>query len=321
MRIRFRSSAAVLAGSALVVACSNLTEKQSSLPRDSGRTASVSQFLPARDAEPTGVNPLDGKFALLAVADNGNDDVELFNRKYQFQNSITRGLYGVFGDWYDDAGNLYVANTLGDTVTEYDTDDTLTHTYSAGLINPFNVATDRNENVYVVNGAGAQDLVVEYPQGSNTAIASCDTGLFNWGIAVSQNGAVFVTGQKNSTGRGNIVEYASGLSGCDSTTLGATLGDSGGMQIDKHNNLVVCDQGVGVDIIAPPYNAVSKTIFGAKIALNVALNKQNSLLFVTDYSSGKVLVDTYPAGTPVRKLGPANGISSAAGVAVYPFAK
>jgi len=256
----------------------------------------------------------------LAVSDFGSGAVEVLNGKYALISTITSGLDGPDGDFYDTKGNLYVANYVGINVTEYNKSDTQTFTYNSGLIDPIGVSADAHGNVYVADyGDGAASVVVEYPQGSNTPTTSCSTGLANEGVAVDKSGDVFVDGNNPNTGQGNIVEYAGGLSGCSGTTLTPTLGFAGGMQVDSHKDIVVCDQLVGVDIIPPPYTSVGSTITGPADSFHDALNATNKLLFIADLSNAEVWVDDYPSGTNVTKLNGANGLVDPAGVATYPF--
>ncbi len=224
----------------------------------------------------------------LVVTDFGTDDAIVLNKRYQVGQTITDGLYGADGDFIDSDGNVYVSDYGGLNVQEYAPGSSSPlFTYSSGLADPIDVTTDSKGDVYV-NGYSA-DNVVEFPQGSNTPSATCPTGLGNEGVAVDSAGDVFVSGN-NSNGTGNIVEFKKGLKGCKAATLGATLEVAGGLQIDAKGDLVACDQDQGVDIIPKP-----------------------------DASTGDVLVDTFPSGTPITTLGNAQGIEIAAGVASFPF--
>jgi hypothetical protein len=257
---------------------------------------------------------------LLAVSDFGTGDVEVLNKSYQLTTTISTDLNGPEGEFYDSKGNLYVANYGGIDVTEYNKSDNETFTYSSGLTDPIGVSVDKKGNVYVADfGDGKASVVVEYPQGSNTPTASCSTGISNEDVTIDEGGTVFVTGQNPNTDVGNIIEYKGGLSGCSATTLGVTLRFAGGLQVDKHNNLVACDQSAGADIIKPPYSSISSTITSA--CFRDALNKNQTLIFIAQAADDDVLVDDYPSGTNVSTLGSANGLSDPAGVATYPFAK
>jgi len=121
----------------------------------------------------------------LAVSDFGTGAVEVLNGKYALTSTITTGLAGPDGDFYDGKGNLYVANDAGPNVTEYNKAESETFTYSSGLIDPVGVSVDSHGNVYAADyGDGGASVVVEYPQGSNTPTASCSDGLANEGVSV-----------------------------------------------------------------------------------------------------------------------------------------
>jgi hypothetical protein len=255
----------------------------------------------------------------LAVTDFGTGAAELLNKKYVETGTITDGLNGPDGDFIDGKGNLYIANYAGLNIQEYAPGGTSpSATYSSGLTDPIDVTTDTKGNVYVDDYSA--DVVVEFAQGSNSPAETCSTGLGNEGVAVDTAGDVFVAGN-NSGGTGNIVEFKKGLKGCKATTLGATLEFAGGLQVDKKGDLVACDQDQGVDIIPKPYTSVSSTITGAADTFHVALTSNNKTIYIADASTGDVLVDKFPSGTPITTLQGAQGISIAAGVATYPFQK
>jgi hypothetical protein len=251
----------------------------------------------------------------LAVTDYAGNTY-IFNHAYHLATTIG-GFGGADGDRYDSQGNLYVADYVNGVVNEYNASDSLVTQYSSGTSNPINVTTDAAGNVYVADYGGG--TVVEFPQGVNTPSQSCSTGLGNEGVAVDAKHNVFVSGNESASGPGTLVEYKGGLAGCNETLLnGVTLGFAGGLQIDKHHNLVACDQGVGVDIIPPPYTSVKSTITGAADSFHVALNKKNTLIYIADLGNSDVLVDKYPSGTNETTIGAANGLDGAAGVATFP---
>lgn len=254
----------------------------------------------------------------IAVADRGTGAVEILDSAYQLEYSITAGLCNLYGDYYDTNGNLYVANSAssgckGATVTEYNKQGALKFTYSSGISNPINVTVDRSGNVYVLDYGYYSGAVVEYPQGSNTPSVTCSADNYTSGAAVDSHGNVFVTLGPS------IIEYVGGLTGCNYTVLGVSLHEGGGLQIDKHGNLVACDQGASVDIIPPPYSSIKSKI--TSDAYNVALNKKENLIFITETGNKDVLVDKYPSGKHVTTLGSGNGLSEPIGVATYPIAK
>ena len=256
---------------------------------------------------------------LLAVTDFGHNATEILNGSYDLVQRIRGGMNDPDGDWYDQSGNLYVANWRGVNVQEYAPGrSTPTFTYSTGLTNPINVTTDEPGNVYVVDGRGG--FVSEFPQGSNTPTFTCPVHGGPEGVVVTEHGKVFVDLNKAGSG---VVEFPAGLGNCRSEiTLGAVLNSVGGMQIDSHHNLVICDQlSQTVDIVAPPYTIVTRVISNSSFSdpFHVALNRSNTLMFVADPGNYKVEVLKYPSGILVTTLGRANGLSIPEGVATNPF--
>jgi hypothetical protein len=254
----------------------------------------------------------------LYVDDNGdNGVVDIFkNGSWKKIGSISEGIGTTGPNWVDANGNLYVAQLSPTDVAEYAPGTTSpSFTYSQGMLEPFDVATDRGGNVYEADQGGGS--VNEYPQDTNTISASCTIGAaVVESVAVDGSGDVFVGFLNSYTQQGQIMEYADGLAGCHGTTLGVTLGFPSGMAFDKKNNLVVCDEGNNsVDIVAPPYSAVSGTLgSGYRIPLSVRINRRNNQAYVADDGLPRaVFVFAYPAGSLIKKLGSKNGISQPTG--------
>jgi hypothetical protein len=124
---------------------------------------------------------------------------------------------------------------------------------------------------------------------------------------------------------GYLLEYVGGLSGCSSKTLPAKiLTEAGGLRLDGKNNLVVCEQSLGVAIIPPPYKKVKRTIVNPFMhtAYYLALNRRNTQLFVTDGFDSAIWIYDYPSGKLVTALTQSEGgFSNPNGVAVYPVGK
>jgi len=251
----------------------------------------------------------------LAVTDYGGNTF-ILNDAYHVVKVINAFMLAD-GDRYDNHGNLYVADPDGSVVYEYNPAYMLIAQYSTGTVDPISVTTDAADNVYVADYDDG--TIVEFPQGVNTPSASCSTGLLNAGVAVDAKHNVFVSGNTTDLGPGALAEYKGGLKGCNETNLsGVSLHFAGGLQIDKHHDLVACDQHNGVDIIPPPYTAISSTIRGAAEPFHAALNKKNTLIYIADAQTKVILVDKYPSGTNVTRIGPADGLDGAAGVAAFP---
>jgi hypothetical protein len=120
--------AAVTSGLLLLAGCSGgLSSTSSALPAKATQALSYGRPL----SSPSTVS----RFS-LAVTDSGTNSVEIFNHQYSKIQTITNGINGPRGDYYDANGNLYVANTGGINVTEYNRSDQLIYTYSTGLMYP-----------------------------------------------------------------------------------------------------------------------------------------------------------------------------------------
>lgn len=275
-------------------------------PKYADRLRTVDRF--TGDAKPAYAGLKD-----LYVAAYGGDTVEVLkNKSYKQMGAITNGLDGADGEFLDKAGNLYVANYEGITIAEYAPGATSpSFTYNANMSDPINVTADAQGNVYEADYGSA--AVNEYAQESNTAIESCSPGGGVEGIAVDKHGDVFVDYNVSTTSSttGYIVEYPGGLAGCNEQTLGVTLHFAGGMAIDKHGNLVVCDQeGPAVDVIAAPYTHITGTLgTGFADPFHVTISKTNKLAFVADIGNEAVYVLHYPSGSLVKTLGPSIGIT------------
>lgn len=247
----------------------------------------------------------------LFVDDGGQQAVEILkNKTWKNVGSITDGIDGPDGNWEDSKGNLYVANQDSNDITEYDSSHSLVYTYT-DVTDPVDVRTDASGNVYSADYFGGD--VSEFGQQSNTPIASCSPGGFISGVAIDTKGDVFISFFDGLFSY--VREYAGGLSGCNSTTLGVKVDSPNGIVFDKHGNLILCDPGVpAVDVIDPPYNGVSGTLgSGYSDPLHVTINKKNDQVYVADSGTGKVYVLSYPAGKLKATLGSSNGIESAWG--------
>jgi hypothetical protein len=322
-----RSAVLTILAVAIIAGCSGGPPPVSSLA-----PAQTAPFFPHHRARAAGLQD-------LAIAEYSDNSVQIFNKNYQPVETITSGVDGPVSTWYEPKdGALYVANASNGTITEYPKgSSSSSFTYASGLQCPYDVKTDRHENVYVVDGCKA--IVAEYPQGINRISAECPVGApYPKSVAVDQAGNVFVGVQFSASGMGQVQEYIrksgalSGLSGCNDESL-ISLGDPTGLLFDKAGNMIACDEGFSgypyippnVDIIPPPYTSISEKLGGFKGPVGSALNEKQNTLFVADRiggtGNGDVNVVTYPGGRLLATLGASYGVTDAWGVAAYPVAK
>jgi hypothetical protein len=258
------------------------------------------------------IRPLGGAKHLF-VDDNGLNAVDvLANNSWNYLTDFSTNIDGPDGNWADKTGNVYVANYRGANITEYSKTGSYLFTYDNGVTNAVGVTSDKNGNVYEADYSGR--FVQEFDQQSNVVVGGpCYPGGFVEGVAVDANNNVFVDFSNGSGGY--IEEFSGGLSGCSGTTLGASVTSPGGMVLDKHGNLVICDQvSKTVDIIAPPYSSVTRTLgSGYTEPFHVTINKKNKQAYVADAGTGEVTVWTYPRGSLVATLGSVNQINFALG--------
>jgi hypothetical protein len=242
----------------------------------------------------------------LYVGDRDLSEVVILKNKTYTQVGTISDTSGVDRDYLDSKGNLYVANTDGNIAEYAPGASSPSFTYSADMDDPIGVNVDTKGNVYEVDYQGG--FVNEYAQKTNSVLHSCLPGGSVEGVAIDASKDVFVVYYASGTGK--IAEYKNGLSGCNETVLGATVGFPGGMVLDKHGNLLVCDQShASVDVIDPPYSSITGTLgsgFGAPV--EVTLNKANALAFVTDSVNEDVQVLDYPSGSNVTTLDGSNGL-------------
>jgi hypothetical protein len=248
--------------------------------------------------------------------------VTLYNNKYQVIQTLLYGLIQPFSVWFDNKENVYVANINRggcNGVYEFPPEGSAPiFEYTGESCAPFDVKTDKNQNVYVANNWG--NAVIEYAQQNNTPIEYCNPLPSPSAVAIdSSNGNVFVAYYNTAP----IAEFAGGLSGCSYTNL-SPFGSLGwissitGMLVDQKGNLVAVDGShATVDIIPPPYSKIKAYIGRGvfKTPNQIALNERQDLLFVADNGLGKVFLVKYPSGKIMHKSISSPGVTS---VAAYP---
>lgn len=266
----------------------------------------------------------------LYVTDYLDNAVKILkNGSYRDAGAITAGVNWPTGIFLDKRGNLYVANTFGASVTEYRPHATTpAFTYSANMVNPFMLAVDAHGNVFESDNNGSYGQINEYFQGINATVASCTPGQNSggnagvYGVAIDAKGDVFVDYRLPGGVTGTLAEYPGGLQRCSQTTFPLTVSGPAGIAIDANGNILLAEaQGGVVDVIAPPYSSITRTIgSGFSAPVDVKLSKDNTTAFVADGQNNTVTMVNYQTGSNVTVLGAQNGLSNVNGAVDGPNA-
>jgi hypothetical protein len=265
-----------------------------------------------------------GGGALLYVSDPIGNDVAVYHASGNKQHpiaTITQGIAGPAGMAVDDAGNLFVANTTGNSVTEYARNGTSPEaTYSQGVLGPVDVAVDAAGTVFVANFYSFAASVVEFPSGSQkpslTIADPCSC--YPVGLALDAKDNLYVA-YDDYYEQTLVYEYAPG------STKGASLGlqfdqtrwEAAGLAFDKSANLLVANATLpGLQIYPAGKLSPSKTFGKRGSPRFTALDATQNTVFVSDTAANAVEEYAYPSGRMTNVI--TNGLKSVYGVAVSP---
>lgn len=323
MHPRFSIVLAVVAGLTVAGCAGTNATPSSSIPNVTSQSAAGALAGATHRGAPTLRVKPDGSYkrALYVLNAAANTVQVLTNKYYRQLGAITNGISDPQAMTVDGKGNLYVTNQNypSSYIAKYAPGATSpSFTYNEPLF-PNGLAVDRHGNLFVADDNG---YVYQYAQGIQNPIASCLVGNGAFGVAVDANGNVFMSAWRFDNGPA-VIELVGGLSGCNVTVLMYLSvppnEPAPSLAIDANDNLLLPWENT-VDVIDPPYSTVTTTIGNCSGTCGVSLNKKNTLLFLSDSGTNKVVVINYDTRTVIRDIGLQNGISQANGVVDAPNA-
>jgi hypothetical protein len=325
----FRTSGSTLAGAgaaiALLAACSG-----GGSPQLSPVSSPINGILGASRLAPARARPLAAGWlapqaragkALLFVADQSNQRVVIFPQRGKNPapiGDITDAIAGPDGLFVDRKGTLYACNFGNGTVTEYAKGQTTHSTTLTGAGSPKYVVVGRDGTVYVSNfNASSNGQVLEYAHGSTTPTTTIDFKTFPGGLALDKGNNLYVAYNDSTNGDLEVLKFAPGSTQGTNLGIHVKFGYAGGATIDKQGNLLIVDQSVAtVDVFPPGATQPSQQFTGFALAYQIALDRRNNHLYVSDPFGPSVAEIAYPSGTPITSI--SNSLSGAFGVATSP---
>jgi len=280
---------------------------------------------------------------LLFVGDNANNQISVFAANSKTQSPkplrvISTGLEGPQGMTTDLAGNLYVANLYGNTVTIYGPNQSVPKaTLSSNILSPVDVKVDGAGDVYVANspGFGETSYILEFVAGQSSPSSAWylpSSNLTISGITLlnpTSSPSIYASAySSNPSGfaTGGVFSCYPGNSNC--VNVGPTLGQPGGISVEQSPGgpspfeYLAVDQYVpGVDVFEPGNspNPVRQLVTGGTPEF-LTLNKARTRLFVADRFYGRVTLYSFATGKILNQFYPAGGndTTQVYGVAISP---
>jgi sugar lactone lactonase YvrE len=210
------------------------------------------------------------------------------------------------------AQNIFVANYVGGTVSEFDPSGNLiTNSFAPGLNYPYGLAFDRSGNLYV--GNTDNNTVSEFNSGGTLVNASFASGLtYPTGLAFDRSGNLYAANTDNNTvsefnSGGNLIRTISdpGLS----TPYGLAFDGSGNLYVANYYGDTVSEFDSGGNLITGSFAS------GLNYPTGLACDSSNNL-FVVDYGNSTVS-EFNSSGSLIRTIsGP--GVNSPLLIAISP---
>jgi hypothetical protein len=237
---------------------------------------------------------------LLYTSNKERSVIDIFSVPgYSKVGQISNGIEEPEGIATDGNGNLYVANTDGDSVTIYKANTTSPYRTLIASHTPDDVAVATNGYVLAGDQGGGVDV---YPPGKTSPSARLTNSAISIvrGVGVDANNNVYAAGT-SANSQGVVIEYTDMSGG--GTNLGLQdLESPLGVLIDKNDNVVVSDVGANKIFIYPQGKTSPSSEISVAGPHRSALNEQENLIYVPQGAGGDVDVLDYPSGTPVTSF-------------------
>jgi DNA-binding beta-propeller fold protein YncE len=264
--------------------------------------------------------------ALLYVSEPLSNAVKVYRILARSQKpiaTITKGIDGPAGLAVDGHGNLFVANTRNNTVTEYAPNGSApVATYSKGLLGPVGVAVDDAGTLYVANFYSFVRSVVAYPSGSSGPSLTIPNpcSCYPVGLALDAQDRLYVA-YDDFYAQTIVYRYAQGSTKGTALDLqfGMKAWEAPGLAFDKAGDLLVANASLpGIEVFQSGHKT-PLTIFGKRGKPRfLQFDRDERHLFVTDTALHAVEEYSYPAGKLTDVI--REGLTSVYGVAISPRA-
>jgi sugar lactone lactonase YvrE len=197
----------------------------------------------------TQVYPLNLTIATYSPVNTGGPVASL-NKGYGAATLVTGGtLSSPFGIGSDAAGNIYVVNSVNNTISKYNSSGVaagLLTTTGATLANPVGVVFDSQGNYYILNENTTASKVYKYnAAGALQSVSFIANLTTSFGIAIDASDNLYVTGYSGTTYF--VSKYTTtGATGTLTLSLGTSkLNKPTGVAVDPSGNIYVLMNGNG----------------------------------------------------------------------------